>query len=91
MRFYQKLQGYHAQVSKDFVLNFFATNSEVVILSLKVSPKNIAQATKIPRSGEEWFKATKFKLHNWDEFLKQEHVAVDMTSGIPRSRLKENY
>ena len=91
MIFFQKLQGYHAQFSKDFAVNFVGTASKVGVLSFVVSPKTISQATKIPRTGEEWFKATKFKLHNCYEFLKLEHIRVDMTSGIPRSFLKENY
>ena len=72
-------------------MNFVGYASKVGILSFTVSLETISQATEIPRSGEEWFKATKFKLKNIDDFLKQENVGVDITLGIPRSCLKENY
>lgn len=91
MRFCQKLQGYHAQVSKDFAVIFFGTASKVGVLNFMVSPKTIAQEKKIPGTWEEWFKATKFKLQNCDEFPKTEYIGVYMTLGIPRSCIKENY
>ena len=72
-------------------MNFVGTASKVGVLSFVVSPETISQAIDIPRMGEEWFKATKFKLQNCDEFMKLEHIGGDMTSGIRRSCLKENY
>ena len=79
MRFCQKLQRYHAQVSNDFVVNFFGIASNVGVLNFMVSPETISQPTEIHRTGEEWFKATKFKLQNCVEFLKPENIGVDMT------------
>ena len=91
LKFCQKLQGFHAQISKDFLVNFTCTNSKVGVLNFTLSPETISQATKIPREGEEWFKATKFKMQSCDEFVKLEHIGADMESGIPRSYMKENY
>lgn len=61
------------------------------ILNFVVSPGIIAQATETPTQGEEWFKSTKFKLQNCDEFMKDEYVGTDIATGIPRTHLKENY
>jgi hypothetical protein len=88
LRFCQKLQGFHAQITKDFTLNFTGIGTKVGILSLNVSPDTISHATEIPRSGETWFKVQKFQLQNCDEFLKEEHQGIDMTVGIPRTCLR---
>jgi len=52
LRFCQKLQGFHAKITKDFALNFTWIGTKVGILSLNISPDNTSHATKIPRSGE---------------------------------------
>ena len=88
MHFFQRLRGHHIQVSQDVALNFKGTSTKVGILHLTVSPDSISQATGIPRTGEEWFKATKFNLQICDDFLKPEHVGINTTVGIPRSCLK---
>ena len=56
------MQGYHAEVCKNFAVNFVGMDSKVEILIFIVSPETIAQETEILRSGEEWFKETKSKL-----------------------------
>ena len=91
LQFCQKLQGFHAQISKDFKVNFTRTTLKVEFLNFTISPDTISQATEIPREGEEWLKATKFKTQSYDEFFKPEHIGADMASGIPRSYMKENY
>lgn len=47
--FCKKLQGGHAQVTKEFALNFTGLNSKVGMLELWVSPEMIATVTEIPR------------------------------------------
>ena len=56
LRFCQKLQGYHGKISKEFSINFIGTGSKVGVLIFSVSLDTISQATKIPNSGELWFK-----------------------------------
>ena len=53
LQFCQKLQGFHAQVSKDFATNFTGTTTKVGILNLTVTPESISQAIGIHRGGEE--------------------------------------
>ena len=52
MRFYQKLQGFHIQISKEFATNFIGTTSELRMLNFVVSPEIIAQPIEIPRKGK---------------------------------------
>ena len=49
--FYEKLQGGHAQVKKEFALNFTGSSSKVSMLEFQVSPEAIANVTEIPRGG----------------------------------------
>ena len=82
LQFCQKIQGFHAQISKDFVVNFTCTTSKERVLNFTVSPNTISQATEIPKEGEEWLKAIKLKMWSREQFLKPEHIAADMASGI---------
>ena len=41
--------------------------------------------------GEEWFKSTMFDLKSCDDYLKPEHVGINMTIGIRRTFLKDKY
>ena len=61
--FYKKLQGGHAQVTKEFALNFTGLNSKVGMLELPVSLDMIATVTEIPRGKENWFKNFKFDMN----------------------------
>ena len=47
--FCEKLQGGHAQITKEFSLNFTGLNSKVGMLKLQVSPEVISIVTDIPR------------------------------------------
>lgn len=91
MQFFQRLQGHHIQVSQDFAPNFKGTYTKVGILHFPVSPNRISQATRIPRTGEECFKAMNFNLKICDDLLKPENVGINMIIGIPRTFLKGNY
>lgn len=61
------------------------------LLDLVLSPNTISCAKDIPRLGEMWFEEQKIKLQNYDEFLKEECKGIDMTTGIPRTCLKEHF
>ena len=47
--FCKKLQGGHAQVTKEFALNFTVLNSKVAMLEVQVSPEAISDVIDIPR------------------------------------------
>lgn len=89
--FCKKLQGGHAQVTKEFALNFTGLNSKVGMLELLVSPDMIATVIEIPRGQENWFKNFKFDMNPCKEFLKQQFINLDLSKSIPRSCYKESY
>ena len=91
IEFFQKLQGNHQQVSRDFVANFRGTFTKVGCLHIPISPDSISKATGILRTGEEWFKATKFDLKICDDYLKLKHAGIKMTEEIPRAVLKMKF
>jgi len=89
--FCKKLQGGHAQVTKEFALNFTGLNSKVAMLKVHVSPKVISAVTEIPRGQEEWFKNFKFDMNPCKEFLKDDYVNEDLSKAVPRNYVKEHY
>jgi len=62
LQFFQGLQGCHVQVSKEFAISFNGKNSMVGMLNLTITPETIAETTRIPRGGEQWFKGFKFTM-----------------------------
>lgn len=89
--FCKKLQGGHAQVTKEFALNFTGLNSRIAMLEVQVSPEVIAAVTEIPRGQHEWFKNFKFDMNPCKEFLKEAYVNEDLTKAVPRNYVKEHY
>jgi hypothetical protein len=51
------MQRGHLEVAREFDLNFDGTKTKVGTLELEVFEATIAIATKIPNTGEGWFKA----------------------------------
>lgn len=89
--FCKKLQGGHAQVTKEFSLNFTGLKSKVGMLELQVSPNMISTVTEIPRGQESWFKNFKFDMNPCKEFLKQEFIDSDLNKFVPKSYVKVSY
>lgn len=89
--FCKKLQGGHAQVTKEFALNFTGLNSKIAMLEVQVSPEAISAITEIPRGQQEWFKNFKFDMNPCKEFLKEAYVNEDLTKAVPRNYVKEHY
>ena len=49
LQFCEKLQGFHTQIDKDFILNYDGVRTKVSPLDINVSVDSIAQAIDIPR------------------------------------------
>jgi len=64
-RFCQKLEGYHLEVSRDFVKNFNEGKTKVGPVEIHLTTDFISEVTEIPRSGECYFKAKKIEKHDW--------------------------
>ena len=91
MSFCQRIQGFHQQVTKDFVLHFDGTKTKVGDLEFVVTPQTISTATGIPSTSMQWFKGTKFDLTHCSSFLKPEFKDVDIKNGVPRNFLIDTY
>ena len=89
--FCEKIQGGHAQITKEFALNFTGLNSKVGILELQISPEVISTVTKIPRGQERWFKNFKFDMTPCKEFLKPKFIDSDLNKFVPRNFVKDSY
>jgi ethanolamine ammonia-lyase large subunit len=63
-RFYDKIEGHHLEVSRDFLKNYKSGKTKVGPLEIHLTVDLIAEVTDIPRIGELWFKAK--KLENED-------------------------
>jgi len=62
LRFCQKLDGHHMDVSYRFALNYDGKASKVGDLVIHVTERDISIVTWIPAEGEEWFKSTSLDL-----------------------------
>ena len=70
LKFCEKLQGGHSQVTKEFALHFSGSNTKVEILNLSVTPETIALLTEIPIRQEIWFKGFRLDMEACNIFLK---------------------
>ena len=50
------MQRGHPEVAREFSLNFDGTKMKVGVLEFEVSEMTIETTTKIPNTGEKWFK-----------------------------------
>jgi hypothetical protein len=91
-RFCHKLEGYHLEVSRDFVQNYKDGKTQVGPLEIHLTVDLIAEVTEIPRTGELWFKARRLEKEDWcQDMLKPEHRGADLVKGVPRKWLLEEY
>jgi hypothetical protein len=91
-RFFQKLQGHHLQVSKDFVQNYQEGKTKFGPVEIHLTANFIAKVTKIPRSGECWYKEKKIEKEGWcQDMIKPKLKEANLTKGVPRIWLLEEY
>ena len=75
----------------EFSLSFYGTKTKVRTLELEVSEENIVVATKIPNTGEIWFKSMNLNATFSKEFLKPEYQGDHLSKGVPRSHMTEGF
>ena len=74
--FCEKLQGFHQGVAEAFPLAFDGDKAKVGTIELQVNEAIVAATTKIPRTGEGWFKSTITKDIEFKSYLKLEHKCI---------------
>jgi hypothetical protein len=91
-RFFQKLQGHHLEVSRDFVQNYKSGKTKFGPLEIHVIEDMIAEVIDIPRTREQWFKEKRIEKEDWcQDMLRPEHRGVDLVKGVPRKWIIEEY
>jgi hypothetical protein len=91
MRFYEKIQGYNMQLTKDFSLNFNGVQTTIVDVTFPVSEETIVAATEIPIQGEKWFKGMPLDPIFYTDFLKPKYRKQKFGATIPREYVLEHY
>jgi hypothetical protein len=90
-RFCEKLQGFHQGVAEAFALTFDGAKARVGTIEVQVNEAIVAATTKMPRTGERWFKSTTTKDIEFRSYLKPEHKCITWKKDIPRSFLEEKW
>jgi len=84
LRFCQKLDGHHVDVSYRFALNYDGKASKVGDPVIPATEMDISIVTGIPTEGEEWFKGTSLDLGECRHFFNKEYQNIKLSAGAPR-------
>jgi hypothetical protein len=91
LSFCQNMQRGHPEVTRQFSLHFDGLKTKVGDLEFEVTEASISAATGIPITGEKWFKAMALNAAYAKDFLKPEHQAGNLSKGVPRNHLIEQF
>jgi hypothetical protein len=83
-------RGYH-EVTRQFSLHFDGRKTKVGDLEFEVIEASISVATGIPLTSEKWFKSMALNVAYAKDFLKPEHQDGDLSKGVPRNQLIEQF
>ena len=84
-RFCKKIQGSHQQVAEAFALSFDGSKAVISREEFQVHEALRAEVTKLPRTGESWFKTTITKNVEFRSYLNPEHKNIVLKKIIPTS------
>ena len=74
--FCEKLQGYHSQVTMDFIKKYKDEMVQLKSLKIRVNEESIAETIDVPAQGERWFKQQDFQ-GDYNEFLMPSFEKLD--------------
>jgi len=89
--FLEKFRGHHDGISSAFFQSHDGTSVQLGNLKLTITKATIAEATKLPYIGENYFKGIIVDIGIYKKFLKLEHLDPDWSKGISRVWIKEEY
>ena len=69
--FIEKFDGFHMEVTKSFVRYFDGIEVEIGDIKFSVTEAFVAEATKLPRTGERWFKNKEIHSEEWKVFFEE--------------------
>ena len=90
-KFCEKVQGSHQQVAEAFVVSFDGFKAIIGKEEFTVDETLIKEVTKLPRTGEKWFKTTITKDVEFKSYLKPEHRGVVWKKSVPSTWLEERW
>jgi hypothetical protein len=85
------MQRGHLEVAREFALKFDVTKTKVGTLELEVYDATIVETTKIPNTGERWFKYMTLNATFFKDFLKPDHQKYNLSKEVPRSHLVDGF
>jgi hypothetical protein len=85
LSFFQNMQRGHSKVAKQFALKFHGNKTRVGDLEFEVTEASISDTTRIPISGENWFKAMVLSSPFIKYLFKPEYQANDLSKSVPRN------
>jgi hypothetical protein len=91
LSFCHNMQRGHPEVVMQFALNFDGIKTKVGNLEFEVFEATIAATTKIPNTGERWFKSMILNATFSKDFLKPDYQKDNLSKGVPRSHLVEGF
>jgi hypothetical protein len=91
LSFCLNMQRGHPKVTRQFALHFDGLKTKVGDLEFEVTGASISAATGIPITGEKWFKAMALNATYAKDFLQPEHQASNLSKGVPRNHLIEQF
>ena len=65
LQFLEKFNGFHKEVTKTFSQSFNGSRVEIGDVKFIITESFIAEAKKLPRKGEQWFKNKEFHNEAW--------------------------
>ena len=89
--FLTNLQGHDDAVSLQFALGFDGHTAKVGSLVFQVTEESIAQATRLPRTGDRWFKNFRLPRKDYDCVFKPKFLAVKGEKGFSKLWVKEEF
>ena len=75
-KFVENFDGYQKEITKSFARSFDGTEVEIGDIKFSVTKSYIAEATKLPRLGERWFKNKEFHSESWKVILRNPGMDV---------------
>ena len=92
LQFFEKFNGFHKEVTKSFSWSFNGSEFEIGDVKFIITESFIAEATELPRQGEQWFKNKEFHNEAWRQILKTPGMDISVfKKGIPSSALKNKW
>jgi hypothetical protein len=91
LSFFQNMQRGHPEVARQFALHFDGLKTKVGDLDFEVYEASIVAATRIPNTGERWFKSMNLNAAFSNDFLKPYYQTDNLSKGVPRIHLVEYF